>query len=253
VEVELKARVICVTCGTQAGMWCIECARAYCPLCWNKVAHHEFVDPDDVWVNRKPPHPIMPAEHSTKGLQVHINSKGKVEQGLPQRKINEQFYAKGSLKMNRMSSFPAPNTIADKGFVYAQTWADLDDGNSSVLSANGSVNSGISKNEHRLNVRVDEDMTNFDGDYLSQQGDFEDSLTDDGTEEHGGPHGTGRRSPKSPYVRTATTRRSPEKPPRELSERAKSPETLMWQIATGTDSKGGGLVNVSHFRAEHIN
>lgn len=239
--------MVCVTCGTQAGMWCIECARGYCPLCWNKVAHHEFVDPDDVWVNRKPPHPIMPKEHSSKGLQVHINSKGIVEQGLPQRKINAEFASRGSLKMNRMSTFPAPNTIADKGFVYAQTWADLADEASSAASANVSLNSRMSKSgDHRLNVQVDEDLTNVESDYLSHQSDLDDGLSDDGNSEYGRHgYGHGRKSPKSPFVQTPTVRRSPEKPRKELSERAKSPNTLMWQVATGTESKNGGLVNVS--------
>lgn len=242
VEVELKARVVCVSCGVEAAMWCIECERSYCPYCWNKVPHHEFVDPDEVWVNRRPAQPMLPSVPSEKGIQVHINAKGQVSQGLPHNRRKGNLRAtKGKLRMNRMSSFPAPSTIADKGFVYAQTWAALDDDISVSSEANKST---VSKPPARLNVQVDEDMTNCGRDYLdaiSQHEDLEDSTV----ETESKPSPVPQSSKKSPYVRTTTTRRSPEKPPRVLSERAKSPSTLMWQVATGRESKSGGLVQVS--------
>lgn len=248
VEVELKARVMCVSCGVEASMWCIECERSYCPLCWNKVSHHEFVDPDEVWINRKPPHPIMRNEHSSKGIQVHINSSGMVDQGLPQRKINERLsLSRGRVRNNRLSTFPAPSTIGDKGFVYAQTWADIsDDGSLPSEHSNTSLaKSARDRDGLRLNVGEDEDMLNFEGDYMdsiSHPGDRQQGSVQDSASETSSPG-------KYSFTRASpSTRRSPEKPRKELSERAQSPKTLMWQAATGHESKTGGLVNVSKFQ-----
>ncbi len=247
VEAEKKARALCTRCGIEAAMWCIECERSYCPMCWNNETHHEFVVSDEVWVNRRPVHAIPTCEHSTKGLQVHINARGQVNQGLPQRKINERLSnSRGSRRMNRMSSFPAQSTIADKGFVYAQTWDDVNGDNDDDDDTQASSPSKMSKSAV---TAVDEDMTEFGG------GDYIDSIHSTGGEhsamedsmgngtDMGGDVSSGKRGL---FVRTPSRSRTARYTCRVLSERAKSPGTLMWAAATGHESKTGGLVNVSN-------
>lgn len=39
----------CSCCPRPSMLWCPECSTSFCPICWVKVAHHEFITIPDVW------------------------------------------------------------------------------------------------------------------------------------------------------------------------------------------------------------
>ena len=40
-------------------LWCPECSTSFCPICWVKIAHHEYITVPNVW----------------KGLDLHNTAK----------------------------------------------------------------------------------------------------------------------------------------------------------------------------------
>jgi hypothetical protein len=39
----------CSSCGRASVLWCPECTTTFCPICWKKVPHHEFITVPDIW------------------------------------------------------------------------------------------------------------------------------------------------------------------------------------------------------------
>jgi len=39
----------CSNCTRVSVLWCPECTSTFCPICWMKVSHHEFITVPDIW------------------------------------------------------------------------------------------------------------------------------------------------------------------------------------------------------------
>ena len=69
---EISCRLACYVCHNDAFFWCVECSRNYCKLCWNSIGHHEYIDPDEVWNNRKPENVIEYNPNDEVGMNVFL-------------------------------------------------------------------------------------------------------------------------------------------------------------------------------------
>ena len=48
-DISLNAIKCFSECKRNATLWCKDCALPFCPVCWTKVPHHEFVKAQDAW------------------------------------------------------------------------------------------------------------------------------------------------------------------------------------------------------------
>ena len=69
---EINRRLRCFVCRKDAFYFCAECAQNYCKLCWNSIGHHENVDPDEVWNNRRPGNTIEYNPNDQRGMHVFL-------------------------------------------------------------------------------------------------------------------------------------------------------------------------------------
>ena len=60
----------CNECIRPALLWCPECSAAFCPLCWVKITHHEFIKAPYVWENFQ----LKNSLHNNSGPNYHLNT-----------------------------------------------------------------------------------------------------------------------------------------------------------------------------------
>jgi hypothetical protein len=124
---EIRHRLPCRVCRHDAVYWCVECAENYCKLCWNSIGHHEYVDPDEVWNNRKPDNAIEYKPNDEVGMNVFLTP-GEIKQGRPRKIRTPQPSARPRSPPLQSFAFPPPDGVLldTSGHSYTPHRGDLE-------------------------------------------------------------------------------------------------------------------------------
>jgi hypothetical protein len=187
------------------------------------------------------------------GLQVHITSQGTVIQGVPEKIRGEKKQHLKKSFTHRLQDFPSTDSIMENGFNHASNWADLDN------TANFKTTSSPEKmrgNRTGLKLELPGDPLGDSSAHPNRKENFPSPIIDDDVDgdkfrpttttatTDGGK--TSNLAGRTHLSSRGAGRPEPSRPT--LTDRAKSPTTMMWQVATGTEigkGGGGGLVTVN--------